>query len=80
MEPEGRTCDGAKRIGWARRAARVEGWLRSVVVDNSQHAHNVGVRQQLQRLQLPPQHAVHVLVELFGSRDFALVLDLENAA
>ena len=31
-------------------------------------------------LQLAPQHVVHVLMELLGGGDFALVLDLENAA
>jgi hypothetical protein len=43
-------------------------------------AHYVRVREQLQRLQLPPQHALHVLVQPLYSRVLALVLDLEHAA
>ena len=44
------------------------------------NAHDVGVREQLQRLQIPPQHALHVLVKPLYSRVLALVLDLEHAA
>ena len=50
------------------------------VGDDGKHAHYIGVSEQLQRLELPPQHVVHVLVELFDGRNFALVLDLEHAA
>jgi hypothetical protein len=54
--------------------------LSSSVGEDGHNAHDVGVRQQLQRLQLPPQHAVHVLVKSLDSGIFALVLDLEHTA
>jgi hypothetical protein len=44
------------------------------------NAHDVGVCEQLQRLQIPPQHALYVLVKPLYSRVLALVLDLEHAA
>ena len=54
--------------------------LGSSVGDDGQHAHDVGVRKQLQRLQLTAQHTAHVLMKLFGCSGFALVLYLEHAA
>jgi hypothetical protein len=50
------------------------------VGDDGHDAHDVGVRQQLQRLELAAQHTAHVLVKPLGCGGFALVLDLEHAA
>ena len=49
--------------------------LRGSVDDDSHDAHDVGVRQQLQRLELAPQHASHVLMKPLGCSGLALVLD-----
>ena len=54
--------------------------LSGSVGDDGHHAYDVGVCQQLQRLELPAQHATHVLVKLLDSRVFALILNLEHAA
>ena len=68
-------------VQWKRKVFHYEAdGLRRGVGCNRQYTHNVGVRQQLQRLQLPPQHVVHVVVELLQGSGLALVLDLVHAA